>query len=68
MVYRSGTLLAQGCCPPFEEGEFIVVPHGVEHCPVVLSDTCEVVLVEPSTSRDKDAVLEERTGAELEQV
>lgn len=51
-----------------EEGEFIIVPHGVEHCPVALSETCEVVLVEPSTARDKDAVLEERTGAELEQV
>ena len=31
-----------------EEGEFIVVPHGVEHCPVALDDTCEVVLFEPS--------------------
>ena len=27
-----------------EAGEFIVVPHGVEHCPVALDDTCEVVL------------------------
>ena len=50
------------------EGEFIIVPHGVEHCPVALSDTCEVVLVEPDTTRDRDAVLEERTAVELEQV
>lgn len=33
-----------------EEGEFIVVPHGVEHCPVALTETCEVVLLEPATT------------------
>ena len=33
-----------------EAGEFIVVPHGVEHCPVALDDTCEVVLLEPGTT------------------
>ena len=32
------------------EGELIVVPHGVEHCPVAVSDVCEVVLVEPETT------------------
>lgn len=31
-----------------EEGEFIVVPHGVEHCPVALGEeTCEVLLIDP---------------------
>ncbi|WP_346731643.1 cupin domain-containing protein [Bradyrhizobium sp. 145] len=35
-----------------EQGEFIVVPHGVEHCPVALDDVCEVVLLEPGTSMD----------------
>lgn len=30
-----------------EEGEFIVVPHGVEHCPVALSGSCDVLLLEP---------------------
>lgn len=29
-----------------EEGEFIVVPRGVEHCPAALEETCEVVLFE----------------------
>lgn len=33
-----------------ETGEFIVVPHGVEHCPVALDDTCEVVLLEPGAA------------------
>ncbi|HWF00187.1 MAG TPA: cupin domain-containing protein [Caulobacteraceae bacterium] len=30
-----------------EPGEFIVVPHGVEHCPVALGEACEVVLMTP---------------------
>ncbi|AMS45100.1 cupin domain-containing protein [Aminobacter aminovorans] len=34
-----------------EAGEFIVVPHGVEHCPVAISDTCEVMLIEPGSTR-----------------
>jgi mannose-6-phosphate isomerase-like protein (cupin superfamily) len=33
-----------------EPGEFIVVPHGVEHCPVALDDTCEVMLLEPGST------------------
>ncbi|MEO1115011.1 MAG: cupin domain-containing protein [Pseudomonadota bacterium] len=33
-----------------QEGEFIVVPHGVEHCPVALTETCEVILLEPATT------------------
>lgn len=31
------------------EGEFIIVPRGVEHCPVALDGICEVLLVEPVT-------------------
>lgn len=31
-----------------ETGEFIVVPHGVEHCPVALTETCEVILLDPA--------------------
>ncbi len=31
-----------------EQGEFIVVPRGVEHSPVALTQTCEVVLLEPA--------------------
>ncbi|WP_372096761.1 cupin domain-containing protein [Tistrella mobilis] len=31
-------------------GQFIIVPHGVEHCPVALDEPCEVVLLEPATT------------------
>ena len=33
-----------------EPGEFIVVPHGVEHCPIALERTCEVLLIDPAVS------------------
>nr|WP_244846614.1 cupin domain-containing protein [Mesorhizobium sp. L-8-3] len=48
-----------------EEGEFIVVPHGVEHCPVALDDTCEVVMLEPSTTLNTGTTRNERTVTEL---
>jgi mannose-6-phosphate isomerase-like protein (cupin superfamily) len=33
-----------------EAGEFIVVPHGVEHCPVALTDSCDVILLAPAAA------------------
>jgi mannose-6-phosphate isomerase-like protein (cupin superfamily) len=48
-----------------EEGEFIVVPHGVEHCPVALSDVCEIVLLEPGTTRNTGTTQNERTVVKL---
>jgi mannose-6-phosphate isomerase-like protein (cupin superfamily) len=33
-----------------EEGEFIVVPHGVERCPTALEKICEVVMLEIGTT------------------
>lgn len=41
-----------------EAGEFIVVPHGVEHCPVALDDACEVVLLEPGAATDARTIAE----------
>lgn len=51
-----------------EEGEFIVVPHGVEHCPVALDDVCEVVLLEPGTTLNTGTVECERTVTNLENI
>lgn len=42
MQFRSGNV---DC----DEGEFIVVPRGVEHCPMTLTDECLVMLVEKSS-------------------
>ena len=42
-------------------GEFIVVPRGVEHCPVALSDEVRVVLLEPKGTVNTGAAVSERT-------
>ena len=48
-------------------GEFIIVPHGVEHCPVS-EEGCEIVLFEPKSTLNTGDVSNERTRRELEHV
>ena len=48
-----------------EKGEFIIVPRGVEHCPVALSDECEVILLEPATTLNTGNVANDFTVKEL---
>ncbi len=50
-----------------EEGEFIVVPRGVEHRPVA-DEECWIVLFEPASTLNTGNVLNERTVAQLERV
>src|ERR1700683_253765 len=50
-----------------EEGEFIVVPRGVEHRPVAEQE-CWVVLFEPATTLNTGNIVNERTVAQLERV
>ncbi len=50
-----------------EQGEFLIVPHGVEHQPVAEQE-CEVLLVEPGTTLNTGNVRNERTVAELERL
>jgi mannose-6-phosphate isomerase-like protein (cupin superfamily) len=42
------------------EGEFLVVPRGVEHCPVADQEV-EVMLFEPLTTRNTGNLVNERT-------
>jgi mannose-6-phosphate isomerase-like protein (cupin superfamily) len=42
------------------EGECIIVPHGVEHCPVA-PDEVHLLLLEPSTTLNTGTVHNERT-------
>lgn len=51
-----------------EAGEFIIVPHGVEHMPEALSDPCEVILLEPSTTLNTGNVVNERTVRTLDRL
>jgi len=50
-----------------EEGEFVVVPRGVEHKPVA-QEECWFLLFEPSTTLNTGNVVNERTHRELEKV
>ena len=49
------------------EGEFIIVPRGVEHMPVA-DEEAHVVLFEPKTVLNTGNVTNERTRPELERV
>ena len=50
-----------------EEGEFIVIPHGVEHMPVA-DEEVEVLLIEPKSTLNTGNVKSERTVEVLEQI
>jgi mannose-6-phosphate isomerase-like protein (cupin superfamily) len=49
------------------EGEFLIIPHGVEHQPVA-EEECEVVLIEPRTTLNTGNVRNERTVDDLERL
>ncbi|MFL6275534.1 MAG: cupin domain-containing protein [Blastocatellia bacterium] len=50
-----------------EEGEFVIIPRGVEHLPVA-DDECHVLLLEPKTTLNTGETTNERTVAELERI
>jgi mannose-6-phosphate isomerase-like protein (cupin superfamily) len=50
-----------------QPGEFLIVPHGVEHQPVAEQE-CQVVLIEPKTTLNTGNIRNERTVAELERL
>jgi mannose-6-phosphate isomerase-like protein (cupin superfamily) len=50
-----------------EEGEFIIVPRGVEHKPVA-PEECWILLFEPASTLNTGNVVNERTLPELERV
>jgi mannose-6-phosphate isomerase-like protein (cupin superfamily) len=47
------------------EGEFIIVPHGVEHCPLA-EEEVHIVLIEPKSTLNTGNLMNERTVAHLE--
>jgi mannose-6-phosphate isomerase-like protein (cupin superfamily) len=42
-------------------GELLVVPRGVEHCPLALTDEVQVLLLEPRTTLNTGNVVDHRT-------
>ncbi len=51
-----------------EAGEFIVVPRGVEHCPIALTDVCEIVLFEPKATLNTGNAKNGKTVRTLERI
>ncbi len=49
------------------ESEFIIVPRGVEHCPVA-DEEVHVVLIEPKSTLNTGNIVNERTVAQLERI
>jgi mannose-6-phosphate isomerase-like protein (cupin superfamily) len=49
------------------EGEFVIVPHGVEHLPVAAEEV-HVVLFEPKSTLNTGNVTNERTVARLQRI
>ncbi len=49
------------------EGEFIIVPRGVEHLPVA-DDEVHIVLIEPKTTLNTGNITNERTIAQLQRI
>jgi len=50
-----------------EEGELIIVPRGVEHCPVA-EEECEVLLFEPKSTLNTGNVRDQFTKPELQNI
>ena len=48
-------------------GEFIIVPHGIEHQPFA-AEECEVLLLEPKTTLNTGTEFNERTVVTLERL
>ena len=51
-----------------EPGEFIIVPHGVEHCPEALDGECSVLLLEPNSTLNTGNVETGKTRKTLERL
>jgi mannose-6-phosphate isomerase-like protein (cupin superfamily) len=49
------------------EGEFIIVPSGVEHLPIA-DEEVHILLLEPKTTLNTGNVVNERTVSQLERI
>ncbi|VWD65294.1 cupin [Burkholderia lata] len=48
-----------------EEGEYLIVPKGIEHCPEAITDEVHCLLLEPKTTLNTGNVVNERTRTNL---
>ena len=50
------------------EGEFIIIPKGIEHCPEALGGECHVLLLEPKSILNTGNVITEKTVKNLDRI
>jgi mannose-6-phosphate isomerase-like protein (cupin superfamily) len=50
-----------------KEGEFVIIPRGVEHLPIA-EEEAHVLLLEPKTTLNTGSIRNERTVADLERI
>jgi mannose-6-phosphate isomerase-like protein (cupin superfamily) len=48
-------------------GEFVIVPHGIEHMPVA-DEEAHIILLEPKTTLNTGNIVNERTVSQLERI
>ncbi|TAM50555.1 MAG: cupin domain-containing protein [Paraburkholderia sp.] len=51
-----------------EEGEYLIVPKGTEHCPEAVTAEVHCLLLEPKTTVNTGNVVNERTRTNLERI
>jgi mannose-6-phosphate isomerase-like protein (cupin superfamily) len=51
-----------------DEGEFIIIPKGIEHCPASVAREVHVVLIEPKTTLNTGNIRNERSVDEPERI
>ena len=51
-----------------DEGECIIIPRGMEHCPAALSEEVHILLMEPKTTLNTGNVRNDRTLTTLERI
>lgn len=49
------------------KGEFIIVPHGVEHCPRA-DEECHILLFEPAGVLNTGNIVSEKTASHLDEI
>ncbi len=50
-----------------EEGEFVIIPRGIEHLPIA-EEEAHVLLLEPKTTLNTGNIRDEKTVADLERI
>jgi mannose-6-phosphate isomerase-like protein (cupin superfamily) len=67
MHFRSETTPSEDKIVSIHEGEFIIVPHGIEHKPVAEQEV-EIMLFEPATTLNTGNIENELTKKELKKI